>query len=98
MLISWKICLVKVFGLVPGRVGTAAAVRCKQGMHLWEAHTFLCWILLSQAAHCHQLVPDQLESSRLARRLKTTKPQVSTLPPEMPGTGLRPRLAIQVTE
>ncbi|XP_035868312.1 ankyrin repeat domain-containing protein 27 isoform X7 [Phyllostomus discolor] len=44
-------------------------------MHLWKAQTFLCWILLSQGACCHHLVPDQLESSRLAKRLKTTKPQ-----------------------
>lgn len=42
-------------------------------------------------------VPGQPESSRLARQLKTTKPQVCTLPPEIPGTGLRPCLAVLIT-
>lgn len=96
LLISWKICLVRVFGQGPERMGAATAVGFRQGVHLWEVQTFL--ILLRQTARCHQMVPDHRELSRLTVQLKTTKPQVCLPPPEMPGTSLSPCLAVLITE
>lgn len=94
LLIIWKICLIKTFGEGPVRVGAAKAVTFQPGVYLWEAQTFPCWIVLSEAARCHQMVPDHPASSRLMGRLKTTKPQVCTPRLEMSGASLRLCLAL----